>query len=479
MTSRIHARRLAPLLWVSLAALLFVILLVLVRLNWAPLERVDRSVADRLNQWVSGDSPLVAVIKAVTWCGSNGVLWSVIVAAAVILLVRGLRRLAVYVIVTGAGALVLDPVLKSLVGRLRPVVAHPVSHGTGSSFPSGHSLGSIVCYGAVLLAFLPAVAPRFRTTARIGVGVLVAAIGASRLLLGVHYLSDVIGAWALGVAWLGLTAYAFEIHRREHGRPVTAPLAEGLEPESEEDLAPAEPEPPAAHRGPGGVAAGVVVAWVLIVGIVIGLGELIVRYGGGNVLGDTSIPAWFAARRTPGWTHWSEIASTIGATQAVLVLSVATCVVAIAVVRRWRPVIFVATVMAGELGAFLVAAAVVRRPRPQVPTMDPHLPTYAYPSGHIAAALCVWLAISVLVIGHTSGRWRWLVLIPAVLVPAMVALSRFYRGEHHPTDALGSLIFAVLWTSAAYLLIRPNADRDEPSPAQAGIKERRDPEMAR
>ena len=65
-------------------------------------------------------------------------------------------------VVTGAGALVLDPVLKSLVGRLRPVVAHPIAHGTGDSFPSGHSLGSIVCYGAVLLIFLPAAggAPR-------------------------------------------------------------------------------------------------------------------------------------------------------------------------------------------------------------------------------------------------------------------------------------------------------------------------------
>ncbi len=48
-------------------------------------------------------------------------------------------RLAVYLLITGAGALVLDPVLKSLIGRLRPVVAHPIAHGTGDSFPSGHS----------------------------------------------------------------------------------------------------------------------------------------------------------------------------------------------------------------------------------------------------------------------------------------------------------------------------------------------------
>jgi undecaprenyl-diphosphatase len=100
---------------------------------------------------------------------------------------------------------VLDPVLKSLVGRLRPVVAHPIAHGTGNSFPSGHSLGSIVCYGAVFLVFLPATRGRWRTVFTTAVVTLIALIGISRLLLGVHYVSDVVGAWAVGVLWLGLT----------------------------------------------------------------------------------------------------------------------------------------------------------------------------------------------------------------------------------------------------------------------------------
>ena len=63
---------------------------------------------------------------------------------------------AIYLLVTGAGVLTLDPVLKALVGRLRPVVAHPIAYGKGDSFPSGHAFGSIVCYGALFLVFLPA-----------------------------------------------------------------------------------------------------------------------------------------------------------------------------------------------------------------------------------------------------------------------------------------------------------------------------------
>ena len=66
-------------------------------------------------------------------------LWTVIAAATGILAIRRQWRLAAYLLITGAGALALDPILKSLVGRLRPVVAHPIAHGTGDSFPSGHS----------------------------------------------------------------------------------------------------------------------------------------------------------------------------------------------------------------------------------------------------------------------------------------------------------------------------------------------------
>ena len=200
-------------------------------------------------------------------------------------------------------------------------------------------------------------------------------------------------------------------------------------------------------------------AWVLILGIIIGIGELVTKAGNGNVLGDRTIPHWFAAHRSPGLTHWSEIFSTLGATQAILIVALATCVVFLAVTRRWRPVVFVAAVMAGELAVFLVAAAVVHRPRPDVTQLDRHLPTSAYPSGHEAATCCLYIAIAILVIGHARGWWRWLFLVPAIAMPVLVALSRMYRGEHHPTDILGSLLFAALWLTATTVLIKPSAGR--------------------
>src|SRR5947209_39623 len=220
-------RALAPLAAVTIAAAVFAVLLVLVRLRWAPLESLDHGAAARINDLVAGNGALVTVVKAVTWLGSDGVLWAVVGGGAAILAIRKRWRLAVYLLVTAAGALVLDPVLKSLVGRLRPVVTHPIAHGTGDSFPSGHSLGSIVCYGAVLLVFLPAARGRWRPILITVIAALVALIGISRILLGVHYLSDVVGAWALGITWLGVTTFAFELTRSAVGQPVTAPVAEG------------------------------------------------------------------------------------------------------------------------------------------------------------------------------------------------------------------------------------------------------------
>jgi undecaprenyl-diphosphatase len=458
-------RTLAPLAIVTAAAFLFALLLLLVRLQWAPLESIDHRAAAGLNSLVAGHPAVVSVVKAVTWLGSSGVLWTLTGTAAVVLAIRRRWRLVIYLLVTGAGELTLNPVLKALVGRLRPVVAHPIAYGNGDSFPSGHALGSIVCYGALFLVFLPAARGAWRRVFIVVICTLIAAIGISRLLLGVHYLSDVLGGWALGITWLGITAFAFELSRRATGAPVTDPVTEGLEPEARADLKPAEPEPETTMhhdraRRYGRIAAGVVVTWVLIVGALTGIGKLIMitHNANGNLLGDQTIPHWFAAHRTPTLNHWSLIASNLGATQDILIVSAATCVVFLAVTRRWRPVIFLAVVMLGELAAFLTIAAMVKRPRPDVPHLDSKLPTSAFPSGHMAATTCLYVGIAILVIGYARGWWRYLFLIPAIVMPAMIAVARMYRGEHHPTDILGSLLFAALWLTATSMLIKPTKD---------------------
>ena len=171
-----------------------------------PALAVDHDAAETLNRLVSGNGALVTVLEAISSIGGRPIMMWLITVAVVGLFIRRQPRLAIFLIVAGVGALMLDPSVKTLVGRLRPVVDVPIANAPGNSFPSGHALGSFVAYGALLLVFLPAVPPRWRRFAVGLTAAIVLLIGLTRIALGVHFLSDVIAGWLLGAVWLGATA---------------------------------------------------------------------------------------------------------------------------------------------------------------------------------------------------------------------------------------------------------------------------------
>jgi undecaprenyl-diphosphatase len=453
-------RSLAGLAAVIAAATGFGLLLLLVRSGWPPLTSFDRGAVHALNQAVAGNRIMVTALTAITNLGARAILFWLVTVSAAVMLIRRQYPLTVYLVATGLGALILDPAIKMLVGRLRPMVPDPVAMAPGYSFPSGHTLDSTVFYGVMLLVFLPIIPRRLRKPA-IGLTIaLLAAIGFSRVALGVHYPSDVIGGWLLGVAWLGVTAHAFGHWRAETGQPPRH-LSEGLAPEAAPQLGPTRIVP-VAH--PWLIAARLIASLVLIVGALFGLGKLITMYPPAF---DEAVPRWLAAHRTPVLNTVSDYISQAGNTHWIMAVGLVIVPVALALTRRWRPAVFVAVVMFGELGLFLIVATVVHRARPLVTHLDGHLPTSAFPSGHTAATTCLYVALAILVVPRTRGPWRWLAIAAAVLMPALVALSRMYRGEHHPLDVFGGILLALLWLAAVTFALRPNADLDEAGPATA------------
>jgi undecaprenyl-diphosphatase len=109
-------------------------------------------------------------------------------------------------------------------------------------------------------------------------------------------------------------------------------------------------------------------------------------------------------------------------------------------------VLVLAVALVGELAVFLTATALVDRPRPPVPHLDAQLPpTSSFPSGHTAAAICLYGTLAALVLAATRVWWRRVAVILAVLLVVAVALARLYRGAHYPTDVLGSVLFAAPW----------------------------------
>ena len=115
----------------------FGLLLLLVRLDWPPLARFDRTIVDALNHVVAGKRIAVTILTAITGLGGRVVLFWLVTVSAVTMLVRRQYQLAAYLVVTGLGALALDPVIKLLVGRLRPMVPTPVAIAPGIASPAG------------------------------------------------------------------------------------------------------------------------------------------------------------------------------------------------------------------------------------------------------------------------------------------------------------------------------------------------------
>jgi len=240
------AAKLGPLGRYEVRVLLFALAIALVGIPFGfllhqvathgPLTGFDEDGARWLNDRFAGHDVIINVLEAISYAGKPIFLLFAIGLPGLWILRRGGTKLAVFLAVTCLGGGVVDTIVKVAVGRPRPEVDDPILTAFGNSFPSGHSMQAVVCYGALLLVLLPLLAGRTRTWAMAGTAVLVLAIGFSRLTLGVHYVSDVLGGYVLGAAWLSASVAAFEIWREERGLRPTHPLEEGVEPEEAKEL---------------------------------------------------------------------------------------------------------------------------------------------------------------------------------------------------------------------------------------------------
>lgn len=180
----------------------FAVLTGLVASHWPVLSAGDHAAEIAAHGAVLRQHWLLVAARTATAIG-NPVVVDVVAALAVVgLLVLNWWRAAVVVAVARVGELACESVVKMLVGRPRPALAHPVASASGYSFPSGHAGGSAAVYGALALVVLAQAARRTRRMLATGTALLVGAVAVSRVLLGVHYSSDVVAGVALGLVWV-------------------------------------------------------------------------------------------------------------------------------------------------------------------------------------------------------------------------------------------------------------------------------------
>jgi len=167
-----------------------------------------------------------AVFNTISSLGSAVTLTVLALAVGFVLAARREWILLAGWLAAFAGGGLLDVVLKLVIRRPRPPGAAAFLQHFSWSFPSGHAMGSLIGYG--MLAYVLTLLWIHRRSAQIavvlGTAVVIAAIGISRLYLGVHYFSDVVGGYAAGVLWLSACISGLDVARRwGAGQPPAAP----------------------------------------------------------------------------------------------------------------------------------------------------------------------------------------------------------------------------------------------------------------
>jgi membrane-associated phospholipid phosphatase len=175
---------------------------------------------------------------------------------------------------------------------------------------------------------------------------------------------------------------------------------------------------------------------------------------GGLDAEDARPVEWLADHRTPVFDSLSFVGSEIsggfvipGVVGAVVIIS--------AFQRRWLLAGFVLAAIVLESATYRTTVFFVDRQRPDVERLESLPADASFPSGHVAASIAVYSGFALLLTSRmTSGRAKALVWATALAIPLIVAVSRMYRGMHHPLDTVAGVFIGIAALLLALLLVR-------------------------
>ncbi|MGA5651481.1 phosphatase PAP2 family protein [Streptomyces seoulensis] len=206
-----------PILLLTLPSAL---LLTLVATRWSPLLTLDEDIARATHRWAVRERDITQTFRVLTDWVWDPVTMRLLCAGVAVWL--GWRRAAwgtaVWLLVTCAVAAVVQQVVEAGVARPRPVWPDPVDSARFAAFPSGHAMTATVVCGLLLWLVRESGVrgPRWYGAVALAV-VSVLGVGLTRVWLGVHWLSDVLGGWLFGALVVALAVLVHE--RRSRVRP--------------------------------------------------------------------------------------------------------------------------------------------------------------------------------------------------------------------------------------------------------------------
>lgn len=197
-------------------ALCSALLLTLVAVEWRPLIEADERIARTTHRWAVDERGLTHAFRILTDWVWDPLTLRLVCAAAMVWLVwrRSAWWTALWLAVTCALGTLLQQTLKALVDRPRPVWPDPVDSARYSAFPSGHAMTATVVCGLLLWLLHRYDAGRaVWRTAMVAAVISVVGVGLTRVWLGVHWPSDVLGGWILGAFVVTVAVGTYERRR--------------------------------------------------------------------------------------------------------------------------------------------------------------------------------------------------------------------------------------------------------------------------
>ena len=161
------------------------------------------------------DPSVTRVLHAVTQLGSHAAIGTAAGITALAMLKQGRRADAMTVLVSTGGAMAINTILKNIFQRQRPQeLARRIKLPKSHSFPSGHSLLSAATYPIVAHHLVQNESLAIQAAVHTLAGLTILSVGFSRVYFGVHFPSDVLGGFAAGFGWLGLTSLSHTVVER-------------------------------------------------------------------------------------------------------------------------------------------------------------------------------------------------------------------------------------------------------------------------
>jgi membrane-associated phospholipid phosphatase len=166
---------------------------------------------------------------------------------------------------------------------------------------------------------------------------------------------------------------------------------------------------------------------------------------------EDAINRGFAAHRTDPANFITMIGSFVGSTPCIVAVTAIVAFILLKTLHSWREPLFLCAAVSAQALVFLFTTLAIDRQRPAVHHLDSSPPTSSFPSGHTSAATALYCGLALVLMMRVRRTWaKWLCWL-LVVFPLYVAVSRLYRGMHHPSDVTASFLNAAACITICWL----------------------------